>query len=135
MTTRASGTFDVKVIPQKPDNKEAESANIGRMSLDKLFHGDIEGASKGEMLGVRNADLVSGGYVAIERITGTLHARTGSFVLQHSGTMDRGSQRTTITVVPDSGTDKLVGLTGKMTIKIEGGKHFYEFDYALPDSR
>jgi len=133
MPAHATGTFDVKVIPQTPDNKEAQTANIGRLSLDKQFHGDIEALSKGEMLAVRSENLTSGGYVAIERITGTLHGRTGSFALQHSGTMIPGHQESTIIVVPGSGTDKLTGLTGQMTIKIENKQHFYEFDYTLPD--
>lgn len=133
MPAHASGTFEVKVIPQTPDNKDAQSANIGRMSLDKQFRGDLEAASKGEMLAVRSENMTSGGYVAIERITGTLHGRTGSFALQHSGAMSGGSQQLTITVVPDSGTDKLTGITGKMSIKIENKQHFYEFDYALPE--
>jgi hypothetical protein len=133
MATHASGTFDVKMIPQTPDNKEAQSANIGRVSLDKQFQGDLEAASKGEMLAVRSENMTSGGYVAIERITGTLHGRTGSFALQHSGAMSGGSRQLTITVVPDSGTDKLTGITGKMTIKVENKQHSYEFDYALPD--
>jgi len=133
MPTHAGGTFDVKIIPQTPDNKEAQSANIARMSIDKQFHGDLQGVSNGEMLAVRSESLTSGGYVAIERITGTLHGQTGSFALQHSGAMSGGAQQLTITVVPDSGTDKLTGITGKMIIKIENKQHFYEFDYALPD--
>jgi Protein of unknown function (DUF3224) len=133
MAAHATGTFDVKVTPQTPGNQEAQTANIGRLSLDKQFHGDLDASSKGEMLAVRNESLTSGGYVAIERITGTLHGRTGSFALQHSGTMIPGHQQSTIIVVPDSGSDKLTGLTGKMVIKIENKQHLYEFDYALPD--
>jgi hypothetical protein len=134
MTAHANGTFDVQVIPQEPDNKEAESSKIGRMSLDKQFHGDLDALSKGEMLGVHNENQSSGGYVAMERVSGTLHGRAGSFVLQHIGTMSGGAQQMTILVVPDSGTDQLVGLTGKMSIKVENGKHFYEFEYTLPES-
>ncbi len=132
MTKHASGAFDVKVIPQKPDNKEAEAAGFGRMSLDKQFHGDLEATSKGEMIGAMTEVKGSAGYVAMERVTGTLNGRSGTFVLQHSGTMAHGAQQMTITVVPDSGTGELAGISGSMTIIIkDGGKHFYEFEYQL----
>ncbi len=134
MTTHASGKFEVKLNPQKPDNKEAESANLGRMSIDKSFHGDLEATSKGEMLSAVTDVKGSAGYVAIERVTGTLHGRNGAFVLQHSGTMTRGVPQMTVTVVPDSGTGQLVGLAGEMTIRIADGKHFYEFNYTLPET-
>ena len=130
----ARGTFEVKVTPQKPDNKDAEGANFGRMSLNKQFHGDLEGTSLGEMLGATTDIKGSAGYVALERVTGTLDGKTGTFVLQHSGTMTRGGLELHVTVVPDSGTSQLVGLAGKMTIKIVDGKHFYEFDYTLPET-
>jgi hypothetical protein len=133
MTTKkhASGTFEVKVIPQKPDNPEAEAANFGRMSLDKKFNGDLEATSKGEMLGAMTEVKGSAGYVAMERVSGTLGGRKGTFVLQHSGTMTNGIPQMTVTVVPDSGTGQLLGLSGSMTIKIEDEKHFYEFEYQL----
>jgi hypothetical protein len=131
-TKHASGTFDVKVTPQKPDNPEAEAANLGRMSLDKKFHGDLEATSKGEMLAAMSEVKGSAGYVAMERVSGTLGGRSGTFVLQHRGTMTRGLPQLSVTVVPDSGTGDLAGLTGSMTIKIEEGKHFYEFEYQLP---
>jgi hypothetical protein len=134
MTGHASGTFDVKVTPQKPDNPVAESAKLGRMSLDKQFHGDLEASSKGEMLAAMTEVKGSAGYVAIERTTGTLHGRSGSFIMQHSGTMAAGEQTLSVTVVPDSGTGQLAGLTGKMSIRIADGKHFYELDYTLPDA-
>ena len=128
----ANGTFDVKVSPQATDEKPGGST-LGRMSLDKQFHGDLEGTSKGEMLTAGTSTVKdSAGYVAIERVTGTLKGRSGTFVLQHSGTMTRGAPSLTITVVPDTGTDQLVGLTGAMTITITGGKHLYEFHYTLP---
>jgi len=101
------------------------------MSIDKQFHGDLEGTSKGQMLAVSSEVKGSAGYVAMERITATLQGRRGSFALQHSGTMTRGTPQLTVTVVPDSGTDQLVGLSGKMKINIVDGKHFYEFDYTL----
>jgi len=128
--SHASGTFEVKLVPQKDENNPDQT--LGRMSLDKQFHGDLEAAGKGQMLFAGAAGPKgSGGYVAIEKVTGTLHGRSGSFVLQHSGTMNRGAQQLSVTVVPDSGTDQLAGLTGKMDIKIVDGKHYYEFDYRL----
>lgn len=132
MTTHASGTFEVKLNPQKPDNKEAESANLVRMSIDKQFHGELEATGKGEMLSAVTDVKGSAGYVAIERVSGTLRGRSGTFVLQHSGTMTRGAAQMSVTVVPDSGTGQLAGLAGKMTIEITDGKHSYEFDYTLP---
>ena len=128
----ATGTFEVKVTPQKPDNAPAEAAGLGRMSLDKVFHGGIEGTSKGEMLSSMSPVKGSAGYVAMERVTGTLDGKKGSFVLQHTATMDRGAPSLSITVVPDSGTEELVGLTGSMKIDIADGKHSYSFSYTLP---
>lgn len=128
---RASGTFEVKLSPQPPEDK-AEGATLGRMSIDKQFHGDLEGTSKGQMLTAMTDVKGSAGYVAIERITGTLHGHSGSFVLQHSGTLTKGAAQQSITVVPDSGTGQLAGLTGKMTITIADGKHSYDFEYTLP---
>jgi hypothetical protein len=130
----ASGTFEVQVAPQKPDSEVAEASRVNRMSLDKTFRGDIEASSKGEMLAAMSDVKGSAGYVAMERVTGTLHGRSGSFVLQHSGTMTRGEQQLSVTVVPDSGTDDLAGLTGRLKIRIADGKHFYEFDYSLPEN-
>ena len=133
MPSHASGAFEVKLIPQPPEDK-AEGLTLGRMSIDKQFHGDLEATSKGQMLTAGTDVKGSAGYVAIERITGTLRGRTGSFVLQHSGTLTRGVPQQSIVVVPDSGTGQLVGLTGKMTINIADGKHSYEFDYSLPET-
>jgi hypothetical protein len=132
MTKHASGTFEVKVNQQKPDNPEAEAANFGRMSLDKKFSGDLEATSKGEMLAAMSEVKGSAGYVAMERVSGTLGGCAGTFVLQHRGTMTRGVPQLSVTVVPDSGTGDLAGLSGSMTIKIEDGKHFYDFEYDLP---
>ena len=128
MSKRATGTFEVKVTPQ--DDKSAEG--LGRMTIAKQVHGDLEGTSIGQMLTSMTKTQGSAAYVAIERMTGTLHGRTGSFDLHHLGIMNRGAQQLTITVVPDSGTDQLTGITGTMTIKIAGDKHSYEFDYSLP---
>ena len=121
-----TGTFDVKLIPQTSDEKD-----LGRMLLDKQFHGELEATSKGQMLTGMTSTKGSAGYVAIERVTGTLRGRKGSFILQHSGTMARGEQSLSVTVVPDSGTDELQGLSGSMKIRIEGGKHYYDFEYRL----
>ena len=132
---RATGSFEVKVVPQKPDNKPEEEAKLGRMSIDKVFQGGLEGTSKGEMLSLMTEVKGSGVYVAIERVTGTLHGRKGSFALHHTGLMLRNTPQLSVTVVPDSGTDELVGLTGSMKINIEGGKHTYEFEYALLDKK
>lgn len=130
MTNRASGTFEVTLKPQPAYNQAAES-NLGRMSIDKLFHGDLEASSQGEMLTARTGAKGSAGYVAIERVTGILNGRTGAFTLQHSGAMHRGKPHLAVTVVPDSGTGELVGLTGIMQIDIAGGRHSYIFEYTL----
>ena len=130
MTVHARGIFEVKLNPQSLADPGA-GATLGRMSIDKQFHGDLEGTSKGEMLSAGTAVKGSAGYVAIERVSGKLHGRSGTFVLQHSGTMTRGAPQLTVTVVPDSGTGDLAGLAGNMSIKIDEGKHFYEFEYTL----
>ena len=130
VTTLASGTFDVKVTSQAAEAGGADG-DIGRMLLDKRFHGDLEGTSKGQMLAAMSSVKGSAGYVAMERFTGTLKGRSGSFVLQHMGVMTRGAPQLTVSVVPDSGTGQLVGLTGTMKIIIADGKHSYEFEYAL----
>lgn len=128
---QASGPFEVKLAPQPPADGIVP-ANLGRMTIDKQFHGALEATSLGEMLAVGTAVEGSAGYVALERVTGTLDGRTGTFVLQHTGTMDRGVPSLSVTVVPDSGTDELVGLRGTMDIHIEQGRHSYTFDYTLP---
>jgi hypothetical protein len=135
VTTHATGTFEVKLTPQTADADAAADAGLGRMSIDKQFHGDLEGTSKGFMLSSA-ATIVkgSGGYVAMERVTGKLNGRSGSFVLQHSGTMTQGTPQLSVTVVPDSGTDQLTGLAGTLTIKIDAGKHSYNFEYTLPET-
>jgi hypothetical protein len=132
MALHAKGTFDVKVAPVAED--KADGSTLGRYSLDKQYHGDLEATSKGEMLTAGTDVKGSAGYVAIERVTGTLGGRKGSFVLQHTGTMNRGTPTLTVSVVPDSGTDELAGLTGTLTIIIADGKHSYDFEYSLPES-
>jgi hypothetical protein len=126
MTIRATGTFDVKMTPHTTADKD-----LGRISLDKQFRGDLEGTSTGEMLTAMTAVKESAGYVAIERVTGKLKGRSGTFILQHTGTMDRGKPSLSVTVVPDSGTGELAGLTGTMTIDPSGGKHAYVFEYTI----
>lgn len=125
----AKGTFEVKLTPQTITGEG--DAVRGRMSLEKQFHGDLEGTSQGEMLTAGTSVPGSAGYVAIERFAGTLQGRKGSFALQHNGTMTRGAFSLSIAVVPDSGTDQLAGLTGKMNIIMADGKHSYEFEYTL----
>jgi len=129
---RASGPFEVSLKPLPMDN-EPGSDLLGRMSIEKQFRGDLEGTSKGQMLTGGTAIKNSAGYVAIERVTGSLKGRNGSFILQHTGLMNRGAPSLVITVVPDSGTDQLEGLKGTMTINIEAGKHLYQLDYTFAD--
>lgn len=130
MTTRATGTFEVSLTPQPHDDTVGD-AQVGRMAIEKKFHGALEAVSRGEMLAHRTSTPTSAGYVAIERVVGTLDGKRGSFVLMHTGEMNRGAQSLTITVVPDSGTEGLVGLRGTMRIIIAGGAHSYELDYEL----
>ncbi len=132
MTTRVRGPFEVKLTPQ-PLHDQTEGTLLGRLSIDKQFHGDLEATSRGEMLSAGTAVKGSAGYVAIERVSGTLNGRSGAFVLQHTGLMDRGAPSLTITVVPDSGTDELEGLSGTMAIEIVDGKHTYDFEYTIGD--
>lgn len=134
VTAHATGGFDVKVSPEELADTTAD-ASLGRMTLNKQFHGDLDATSKGEMLTAATGVKGSGAYVAIERVTGTLGGRNGSFVLQHTGIMNRGTPELKIAVVPDSGTGQLTGLTGTMNIKIADGKHSYDFEYTLPDNQ
>ena len=123
----AAGTFEIKLDPQK----DAEAESFGRMVLHKQFHGGLEGSSVGQMLAVRTAVKGSAGYVALERFTGTLDGHAGSFVLQHSGTMTRGAAQLNLSVVPDSGTGALAGISGTMRIEEAAGQHRYAFDYTI----
>lgn len=128
---RIRGAFDVKLTPQPPADPDGPWAP-GRMALDKQFHGALAATSQGEMLAARTEEKGSAGYVAIERVSGTLQGRQGTFFLQHSGIMDRGEGQLSIVVIPDSGTGELTGLRGRMDIIITDGKHEYEFEYTLP---
>jgi Protein of unknown function (DUF3224) len=123
----ATGEFEVQLTPIG-----AADAAVGSMAISKTFRGDLAGNSTGQMLAVRTQVNGSAGYVAMERVSGMLAGKNGTFVLQHSGTMDKGASTLSVTVVPDSATDDLVGLSGSMAIKIEDGKHFYTFEYTLP---
>ena len=126
----AAGPFEVKLTPQPP----GEDAVLGRLTLDKTFHGDLEATSKGQMLAFSSSVKGSAGYVAMEQVAGTLQGRHGTFVLQHSGTMTRGNGQLAVSVVPDSGTDELKNLSGTMRIDIAGGKHSYVFEYTIPSA-
>jgi hypothetical protein len=131
VTTRATGRFDVNVAPLAADS--VDTGGFGRMSLEKTFSGDLAGTSRGQMIAAGTAVEGSGAYVALEHVTGTLHGRTGSFTLMHNGTMKAGAYEMKITVVPDSGTGELAGLSGSFVIIFEGKNHLYQFDYTIGD--
>jgi hypothetical protein len=130
-TLLAAGRFEVALAPQAADDY-ADGRELGRMTIDKTFHGELAATSRGQMLSAMGSVKGSAGYVAIERVSGTLAGRSGSFVLQHSGVMTRGEGSLTITVVPDSGTGELAGLAGSMSVEIAKGEHTYRFAYTLP---
>lgn len=132
MTGRVSGSFSVKITPQPAEDGVGDPA-IGRMGLSKTFDGPLSGTARGQMLAMGTATPGSAGYVALDRFEGSLDGRAGGFSLQHSGTMDRGAPTLSIQVIPDSGTGALQGLRGTLGIRIEGGAHFYDFEYTLPD--
>jgi hypothetical protein len=127
----AKGHFDIQMVPETLSDT-ARQTGLGRMSLSKTYSGDLVGRSEGEMLGFRNLASGSGGYVAMETVHGALAGRQGSFVLQHSSVMENGAASQSILVVPDSGTDALAGLSGRLVINREDGRHAYEFAYSLP---
>lgn len=129
----ATGAFEVKLTPQDLGDKIAKGA-VGMMTIEKQFRGDLDGTSSGVMLAVSTDVKGSAGYVAMEKFTGSLKGRSGTFALQHTGTMNRGTPSLSVTVVPDSGTGQLAGLAGKLEIEISAGKHSYNFDYTLPDA-
>jgi hypothetical protein len=129
----ATGTFEVTMAPLGPDDR-ADGSTLGRLSLEKTFHGSLDGSSKGAMMTAMTGVEGSAGYVAIERFVGTLDGRRGSFVLQHGGVMTRGVPQLTILVVPDSATGALAGLTGRMAIVITEGVHSYDLQYSLPEA-
>lgn len=128
---QARGTFEVQIAPQ-PVDAYTDATTLGRMTIDKQFAGDLVGTGKGQMLTGMGTVKGSAAYSAIERVTGTLGGRRGSFVLQHTGIMTGGGQSLTITIVPDSGTEELTGISGTLRIIIEGKVHKYEMDYTIP---
>ena len=132
MNHHAAGLFDVSLQPQPWTEAAAPGVTLGRLLLDKHYHGELEAHAQGQMLSAVSAVKGSAGYVAVEVVSGTLQGRSGSFALQHRGVMTRGAPELSVTVVPDSGTGELAGLTGMLGIRIEGGQHFYDFDCTLP---
>jgi hypothetical protein len=128
MINTATGTFEVNLVAQT----DRDVPMLARMTIDKKIHGDLEATTQGQMLSARTAVPESAGYVAIERVEGSLHGKKGSFVLQHTATMKRGAPSLVVTVVPDSGTDELTGLAGTFFIIMADGKHSYNFEYTLP---
>ena len=131
MPSIAKGSFTVEMKAQQAEQGVVDGVSLGRMSLDKRFDGDLAATGRGEMLTALTPVQGSASYVAIERVTGTLHGKSGSFVFQHTGTMTRGAQQLSITVVPDSGTGDLSAIAGSFRLQIVDGKHFYEFEYTL----
>lgn len=133
---QATGTFSVSMLPQAETGfaggPAAAGVTLNRLLLDKQYQGDLQATAQGQMLSAVTTTAGSAGYVAIEQVSGSLHGREGSFVLQHSGLMDRGTPQLLVTVVPDSGTGSLAGLAGRLQIRISEGRHFYDFDYTLP---
>jgi hypothetical protein len=133
MSSHAAGTFEVAMNPQPPYDT-TDGTQLGRVSITKTFKGDLDATSTVEMLSAMTSVKGSAGYVAIERVVGTLDGRQGSFVLQHSGTMRRGTPELSVTVVPDSGAGELVGLAGRLTIEVVDRQHRYALDYTLEPS-
>ncbi|STR25911.1 Protein of uncharacterised function (DUF3224) [Janthinobacterium lividum] len=129
-----TGTFDVTITPETLSDTAAQSG-LGRLSLDKRYHGALEASAQGEMLSARASVTGSAGYVALERVEGSLDGRRGSFYLQHSGTMTCGAPALSVTVVPDTGTEQLQGLRGSLAIRIEDGKHYYDFTYDIVEAQ
>lgn len=133
MSPLATGTFEVQMKPLE-QTEPAPGGSLGRLSLDKQFHGDLEAVGQGQMLTAMSDVQGSAAYVAIERVTGTLHGRAGSFALHHRGLMTRGEQSLEISIVPDTGTSELKGIKGTLKIRIEDKKHFYDLEYELGES-
>lgn len=129
---KITGKFTVKLNPLDFYAEAKPGLNLGRMSMDKTFYGELNATSQGEMLSAMSTTKGSAGYVAIEQVVGTLSGKKGGFVLQHFGTMDKGKDRLILEVTPDSGFDELTGISGTMEINIEDGQHYYAFDYELP---
>lgn len=133
MEYHATGRFDLTKDPDPPYD-DAPGATISRAVITKQFHGDLVGTSVTHLTQIMTDVNGSAGYVAVERVTGTVHGRSGTFVLQHDALGDRGDLRLNIVVVPDSATGELAGLRGKLDIDISDGKHDYSFDYSFVPS-
>jgi hypothetical protein len=133
VTLHARGTFEVQVVPV-PVDAYTDATTLGRMTIDKQFSGDLVGIGKGQMITGMGTAKGSAAYSAIERVTGTMHGRQGSFLMQHTGIMTRGEQSLVITIIPDSGTDGLTGISGAFHLTIEGKVHKYDIEYTLPDT-
>lgn len=131
MTLHARGTFEVQIAPL-PGDAYADGASMGRMTIDKQFSGDLTGTGKGQMITGMGSEKGSAAYSAIERVSGVLSGRRGTFMLQHTGVMNRGAQSLSITIVPDSGTGELAGISGAFHLTIEGKVHSYDLEYTLP---
>jgi hypothetical protein len=134
MSLHAEGSFDVKNAPLVSDDANNGTTNIGRFALDKRYHGDLQAAAKGEMLGAGNLAAGTAGYVAMEQVAGTLHGRKGSFALQHFGSMEGNNFELKLVVVPGSGTDELRGITGVASFSVASGGRTYTLDYTLPEA-
>jgi hypothetical protein len=132
MTHHAKGTFDVKITP---NGTQQGDPGLSKLTVEKTFHGDLEGTSRGEMLTGDSDRKDSGVYVLIERVTGTLNGRKGTFILHHNGVMTRGTPQLSILIAPDSGTGKLVGISGRFNLDIKDGKHLYDLEYTLPTTK
>ena len=131
MSAIARGPFDVTLTPQASD-PSPDGVTLGRLSLEKRYHGELEAVARGEMLSVGTPVQGSATYVAVERVTGTLHGRRGAFALHHVGVMERGAAQLAVEVVPGSGTGELAGLAGRMEIAVDGPHHRYTLEYELP---
>lgn len=132
MTETAKGTFAVTLLPMPFEGDDVEPKLLGRLTINKQISGDLVATTRGQMLSAGTSIKGSAAYVAIERVTGVLAGKNGSFVLQHTGTMNRGLASLSVTVVPDSGTEDLTGIEGEFKISVADGTHIYEFSYRLP---
>ena len=132
MTETAKGTFAVTLLPMPFEGDDVEPKLLGRLTINKQISGDLVATTRGQMLSAGTSIKGSAAYVAIERVTGVLAGKNGSFVLQHTGTMNRGLPSLSVTVVPDSGTEDLTGIEGEFKISVVDGTHIYEFSYRLP---
>lgn len=132
MQRLASGTFQVRITPAAPAD-EADGTALGRATLDKTYHGELDAGARGEMLTAITTTSGSAVYVAIERVRGRLHGREGSFCLGHHERMARGAQSLVVEIVPDSGSGALAGIAGSLAIRIADGQHYYDLRYTLPD--